>query len=118
MLNQAVFVGRLAKDPELKELENGKLVSNITIAVERGYKNENGEYETDYIDCNLWDAIAKNTVEYCKKGDTVGIKGRVQTRMVEQDGKKRKVQEVVVERISFLSYSKTKNTEEITDIEM
>ena len=81
MLNQIVIVGRLVRDPELRETDGGKKVTNITLAVPRSYKNLNGEYETDYIDCVLWTGIAENTTEYCKKGDILGLKGRVQTRI-------------------------------------
>ena len=73
MLNQTVIVGRLVKEPELRETENGNKVTNITLAVPRSYKNMNGEYETDFISCVLWKGIAENTVEYVKKGDLLGI---------------------------------------------
>ena len=72
MLNQIVIVGRLVRDPELRQTENGKKVTNITLAVPRSYKNTNGEYETDYIDCVLWTGIAENTSENCKRGDLLG----------------------------------------------
>lgn len=103
MLNQIVIVGRLVRDPELRQTEGGKKVTNITLAVPRSYKNSSGEYETDFIDCVLWTGIAENTTEYCKRGDILGVKGRVQTRMFEQDEKKRYVTEVVAEKVSFLS---------------
>lgn len=77
MLNQVVFVGRLVNDPEIKEIEDKK-VCNVTIAVQRSYKNANGEYDTDFIPVLLWHGIADNVKEYCKKGDLVGIKGRLQ----------------------------------------
>ena len=67
MLNQIVIVGRLVKNPELKETEKGKKVTNITLAVPRNYKNINGEYDTDFIDCILWTGVAENTAEYCNK---------------------------------------------------
>jgi len=103
MLNQIVIVGRLVRDPELRQTEGGKKVTNITLAVPRSYKNSSGEYETDFIDCVLWTGIAENTTEYCKRGDILGVKGRVQTRTFEQDEKKRYVTEVVAEKVSFLS---------------
>lgn len=78
MLNQLVLVGRLTRDPEVKELENGKKVSNMTLAIPRSFKNEDGVYETDFIDCEMWDLIAQNTSSYCKKGDIIGVKGRLQ----------------------------------------
>jgi len=112
ILNNYMCVGRLVGDPELKELESGKKVTNITLAVPRSYKNENGEYETDFIDCTLWDAVAKNTSEYCKKGDLIGIRGRLETNVYETDkGDKVKKSYVVVERLSFLS-SKTKQIDD------
>ena len=107
MLNQIVIVGRLVKDPELRQTEGGKKVTNITLAVPRSYKNSNGEYETDFIDCVLWTGIAENTSEYCKRGDILGVKGRVQTRVLEMtDEKKRHITEVVAEKVTFLSSNK------------
>lgn len=110
MLNQAVLIGRIVQEPQLKETEKGK-VANITLAVPRSYKNMNGEYDTDYISCVLWRGVAENTVEYCKKGDLVGIKGRIQTRNVEfDDDTKRQFVEVIAEKVTFLS-NKSKEDE-------
>ena len=103
MLNQIVIVGRIVRDPELRQTEGGKKVTNITLAVPRSYKNSSGEYETDFIDCVLWTGIAENTTEYCKRGDILGVKGRVQTRTFEVEDKKRYITEVVAEKVSFLS---------------
>lgn len=107
MLNQIVIVGRLVKDPELKQTETGKNVTNITLAVPRSYKNTNGEYETDFIDCTLWTGIAENTATYCKKGDLLGVKGRVQTRVYEKEEAKKYITEVVAEKVTFLTSRKT-----------
>lgn len=107
MLNQAVLVGRIVKNPELKDTEKGK-VTNITLAVPRSFKNTNGEYDTDFISCVLWKGVAESTVEYCKKGDLVGIKGRIQTRDVElEDETHRKYVEVIAEKVTFLSSRKS-----------
>ncbi len=106
MLNQIVIVGRLVKDPELRETETGKKVTNITLAVPRSYKNVNGEYDTDFIDCTLWTGVAENTSEYCKKGDLLGVKGRVQTRSYEKDDDKKYVTEVIAEKVTFLTSKK------------
>ena len=73
MINQAVLVGRIVRDPEIVNTDKGN-VSNITLAVPRNFKNSNGEYDTDYISCVLWKGVAESTAEYCKKGDLVGIK--------------------------------------------
>lgn len=114
MLNQTVLVGRLVSDPEVKELEEGKKVCNVTIAVPRSYKNANGEYDTDFVDCTLWHGVAENTAEYCRKGDLVGIKGRVQTDMYEHDGENRKSTTIVAEKVTFLS-SKSKDIQDEVD---
>ena len=74
MLNNTVIVGRLVKDPELRETDNGKKVTSVILAVPRTFKNVNGEYDTDFIPCVLWKGIAENTAEYCKKGDLIGSK--------------------------------------------
>ena len=106
MLNQVVLVGRLVKDPVVTETEGGNKVSKITIAVPRSYKNVNGEYETDFIDCTLWHLMATNTKEYCRKGDIVGVKGRIESRIYEQDEEKRFLTEVIAEKVTFLSSNK------------
>ena len=112
MLNQIVFVGRLVRDPEIKESENGNKYTNITIAVPRGYRNENGEYDADFIDLRLCKGVAETTSEYCKKGDLIGAKGRVETRVYEKDGEKKYITELVAEKITFLS-NRTKETPEV-----
>ena len=104
MLNQVVMVGRLLEKPEIKELENGKKVGTITLIVPRCYKNEDGEYEKDFIDCMLWSGIAENTAEYCNKGDVVGVKGRIETTIID----KVKHTNVIAEKVTFLS-SKVKD---------
>ncbi|MCI8544774.1 MAG: single-stranded DNA-binding protein [Bacilli bacterium] len=112
MLNQTVLVGRLVKDPELRETDNGRKVTNITLAVPRSYKNLNGEYDTDFISCVLWKGVAESTVEYCKRGDLVGVKGRIQSRNIElEDETKKQVVEVVAEKITFLSSKHVEETE-------
>ena len=104
MLNQVVLVGRLTSDLEAKELEDGKKVTNMTLAIPRSFKNAEGEYETDFVECTLWNNIAENTAEYCKKGDIVGVKGRLQTNNYEkEDGSKVFKLDVAAEKVTFLS---------------
>ena len=102
MLNQTVLVGRIVKDPTIKETNNGKKVTNLTLAVPRAYKNENGEYDTDFLNCTLWQGVAQSTTDYCKKGDLIGIKGRLQSDSYEKDGKKVYSMTVVGEKVTFL----------------
>ena len=106
MLNQVVLVGRLVSDPEVKETSSGTSISRITLAVPRSYKNINGEYETDFISCVLWKLMAINTKEYCRKGDIVGVKGRIESNVYEKHGDKKYSINVIAEKVTFLSNSK------------
>ena len=115
MLNQLVLVGRLVRTPELRESENKSKYAYITLAVPRSFKNSNGDYDTDFIDCILWDAAASNTVEYCDKGDVIGVRGRIQSRKVEkEEDHKETVLDIICERVSFLS---SKKPDEIVQVE-
>lgn len=106
MLNQVVLVGRIVRTPELRVTENGKKTATVTLAVPRSYKNMDGEYETDFLDCTLWTNVAENTTEYCQTGDMVGVKGRIQTRVItNDDGSKKKRTEIVAEKVTFLAQS-------------
>lgn len=113
MLNNVVLVGRLTKDPEIVTTEKGNKRSNVVIAIPRAFKNVDGKYETDFIKCILWNVVAEHTCEYCKKGDIVGIKGRIQTSTYEKDGEIKYNTEVIAERITFLSDNRNKIIEEI-----
>lgn len=120
MLNQVILVGRLVRTPELQLTDSGKKKSLITLAVSRGFKNQNGEYDTDFLDCTLWSSVAENTSEYCKTGDVIGVKGRLQTRLIDNDeGIKYKKVEVIADKVTFLSSSRSDNgvsgKDEVTD---
>lgn len=106
MVNSVMLVGRLAQDIEIKTLDSGKEVTKVALAVPRSFKNADGLYETDFFDCILWEGLAKNASEYCQKGDTVGVRGRLQTSSYELDGIKRKAVEIIVEKLTFLSSNK------------
>lgn len=117
MTNQVSLIGRLVKTPELFETENGKNGTFITLAVGRPYKNQDGEYETDFLDCTLWSGVAERTTEYCKSGDIIGIRGRLQSRIIENDdGTKYKKLEVVAERVTFLASAKGNNNNHISTV--
>ncbi len=117
MLNQIILVGRLTRNVEVHESENGAKVATISIAVPRSFKNVDGVYDTDFIDCVAFDSIATNTSDYCAKGDIVGIKGRLQTREEEVDGIKQNTKQIIAEKITFLS-SKTKEHDNEPEPEM
>ena len=119
MHNLIYLIGRLTKDPEKVKLENGKTVTTINVAVNRNYKNEEGLYETDYIDCTLWNGIAESTCEFTRKGDLVGIKGRIQNNnYVDKDGNKKYGYEIIADKVSFLSTKKVNETETETSMEV
>jgi single-strand DNA-binding protein len=111
-MNNVVLVGRLTSNPEVTKTENGNQVTYVNVAVTRNYKNVDGIYETDFIRCILWNEIAANTTEYCKVGDVIGIKGRLQSSSYDdENGKRHFVTDVVAERITFLSSAKPKEDE-------
>lgn len=112
MLNQIVLVGRIAREPELKETDNGKKVVNISLAVPRSFKNVDGEYETDFLSCSLWDGVASNVCEYCHVGDLVGVKGRVVSNVYEKDGHKHYTMDIIAEKVTFLTSKKEKESKQ------
>ena len=103
MLNQVVLVGRLTRDIVVNKSDTGVKVATISLAIPRSFKNSEGLYDTDFVDCVAFDSIASNTSEYCKKGDIVGVKGRVQSRTIENEGKKENIMDIICEKITFLS---------------
>ena len=107
MHNLIYLIGRLTKDPEKIKLESGKTVTTITVAVNRGFKNSEGIYETDYIKCTLWNGIAESTCDYTRKGDLVGIKGRIQNNIyIDSEQNKKYTYEIIADKVSFLSTKK------------
>ena len=114
MLNQIVLVGRLTRNITVNESDSGIKVATIPLAIPRSFKNSDGTYDTDFVDCVAFDQIANNTSEYCEKGDIVGVKGRIQTRIVVKEGQKENVMEIIAEKETFLS-SHTKEEKEEAD---
>lgn len=103
MINRVVLIGRLTKDPELKYTSNGTAVASFTLAVNRPFANQNGEKETDFINCVIWRKQAENVANYLKKGSLAGVEGRLQTRNYEgQDGKRVYITEIVADSVQFL----------------
>ena len=110
MLNKVSLVGRLCKDPELRYLGNGTAVANFTLAVNRTFKNKNGEREADFINIVVWRKQAENVANYTHKGSLVAVAGRIQTRSYEgKDGQRRYITEVVAEEVHFLDSKKQSN---------
>lgn len=113
MLNQVVLVGRLVKDVEVHEGSSNhqKKVATIRLAIPRSFKNREGLYDTDFIDCVLWDSVAINTANYCKKGDIVGIKGRVESRIITEEETNKTILQIIAEKVTFLSSKKEEENE-------
>jgi len=108
-MNRSILVGRLTKDPELRNTTNGIPTTSFTIAVNRPFSNQSGEREADFINVVVWRKQAENVAKYCNKGSLVGVDGRIQTRSYDaQDGTKRYVTEVVADSVTFLG-SKSEN---------
>lgn len=103
MINNVVLVGRLTRDPELKYTGNNIAVAYFSLAVNRNFKDANGEREADFINCVIWRQQAENLANWAKKGALIGITGRIQTRSYEnQQGQRVYVTEVVAESFQML----------------
>lgn len=106
VLNQVVLVGRLTRNIRINKGESGKKIATISLAIPRSFKNMDGTYDTDFVDCVAFENVASNTAQYCEKGDIVGVKGRIQSRVIENEGKKNYVMDIVAEKVTFLSSKK------------
>ena len=103
MINNVVLVGRMTKDAELKYTGNNIAVASFSLAVNRNFKDANGEREADFINCVIWRQQAENLANWAKKGALIGITGRIQTRSYEnQQGQRVYVTEVVAENFQML----------------
>ena len=113
-MNKAILVGRITADPEIKLTTNQTQFCNFTIAVDRRFKDANGNRQTDFINCVAWKNTAVFIQKYFHKGNRIGVVGSIQTRSYEdQNGQKRFVTEVVVDEAEFVdSQSKAEPTEE------
>lgn len=106
MLNQVILIGRLTHDPEVKALDDGRKVCYIQVAVQRPFKNIDGNYETDFFRVTVWEGLATAIESYASKGVMVAIKARLQTWKYEtSDEKKLTMVDVIAERITYLSHS-------------
>lgn len=117
-MNKIILIGRMAKDIEIRYTQNQKEVGSFDLAVNRNYKNANGEYDTDFFKCIAWGNLAKTIQTYTSKGSQIAIEGRVENRKYQaNDGTNRYVTEVVVEGVHLIDFKKneTPMTEEIVN---
>ena len=105
MLNKIILIGRLTKDPELRYTASGRAVARFTLAVDRGFKNQDGEKQADFIPITVWRTQAENCAKYLVKGRLVAVAGRIQTGSYETpDGQRRYTTEVVADEVRFLEW--------------
>lgn len=103
MINRTVLTGRLTRDPELKYTQQGTAVLSFTLAVDRQFKNNNNERETDFLNCVIWRRSAENFAKFTHKGSLVGVDGRLTTRNYDnKQGQKVYVTEVTVDNFALL----------------
>ena len=102
MINNVTLVGRLVAPPDLRKTPNNVSILQGTLAVNRNFKNENGDREADFINFQAWRGTADIIAQYCSKGSLIGIIGRIQVRSYEKDGQRRYVTEVVAESVDLL----------------
>lgn len=107
MLNMVTIVGRLVKDPQLEQIGDSEF-AKIVVACPRPYKNSEGVYDTDFIDVILKGGVATNTVEYCRKGDIVGVKARIENGINSDEYPNARTQ-IVAEKITFLASKNANN---------
>lgn len=112
MINNVTLQGKLGKGIDLKYTQSGKAVGTTSIAVERDFKNANGEKETDWVNIVFWEKTAETVANYFRKGDEILVVGRIQTRSYEDNSGGRKyVTEVVADKFSFTTGRKSQNTQ-------
>lgn len=103
-VNQVILMGNLTRDPELRQTPNGQSVVSFSLALNRAYKAQNGEWQeaTDYIDCVAWGPLAERVAQYLNKGRRALVQGRLQSRSWEKDGQKHSKVEVLANDVTFL----------------
>lgn len=102
MLNHIVIMGRLTRDPEQRSTGSGLTVANFSVAVDRDFKSETGEKETDFIDCVAWRKTAEFVCKYFVKGSLIVVSGRLQIRTwTDNEGNKRRTAEIVADNVYF-----------------
>ena len=102
MLNKIILIGRLTQDPELRYTSTGFAVTRMTIAVDRNYKDKEGNKKVDFIPIICWNKLAEIVAEHMRKGKLLSVAGSLEIRSYEQQGEKRYIAEVIAEDIKFL----------------
>ena len=107
MLNKAIIMGRLTKEPEKRSTQNGTSVTTFTVAVDRSFKTKDSEKQTDFINCVAWRQTADFVAQHFAKGQMIAVVGSIQTRSyADRDGKNRTVTEIIADEVSFTGEKK------------
>lgn len=101
-MNKIIIIGRLTRDPELRYTPTGKGLCKATVAVDRRYKNKDGEYGTDFINVIIWEKLAEIVAKYTKKGMQVAVEGSLEIGSYEKDGIKRYTSDIIANDVRFL----------------
>lgn len=118
-LNNVSIVGRLTKAPEVRTVADGKSVGRFTLAVNRNFKNQQGENDVDFILCTAWGKLAEHMVKYCGKGSQVGVIGRLQSRNYTNDeGKRIYITDVLALEVRFLQLKNPEPTVKVEDFQL
>lgn len=102
MLNQIVLIGRLATDLEIKQTETGKKFCEGKISVRRGFKNQDGKYDTDFIEFTMMETLATNFLKLAEKGNTIALKGRIQPHEIAVGENTISVNRIIVEKFTCI----------------
>lgn len=116
-MNKVIMIGRTTKDVELKQTSSGAYVAEFSVAVKREFKSASGETESDFFNCVVFSKLAETVSRYVKKGDMIGIDGRLQTRSyTNREGKKIYVTEIIVSNVEFLQTKKQDGQQTVSNM--
>ena len=115
-MNKAILIGRLTRDPELIKTNTDLSVCKFTLAINRNFKDKDGNEQTDFIPIVVWRNQAENCAKYLKKGSQCAVTGTIQTRSYDKDGEKRYVTEIVADNVEFLSTPKQASEIKLDDL--
>ncbi len=117
-LNQVTLMGNLTRDPELRQTPGGQNVTSFSLALNRSYKDQSGEWQeaTDYVDVVAWGPLAERVSQYLNRGSKCLVQGRLQSRSWEQEGQKRSKVEVLASDVTFLDSKGSSNSSNDSDV--
>lgn len=104
-MNKVILIARLTRDPELRTTQSGVSVASFSLAVDRRFKNQSGERETDFINCQAWRNNAEFITKYFQKGSMISVVGSIQTGKYEKDGRTIYTTDIVVDEVYFAGSS-------------